>query len=284
MAFPLFAVLTIRAEHTETGFMIIITTNVPCHLWMRWTLIPTRIHLEPRYKRGFPSFVEPRYCVDVYEDNEQMEDGDTLEHTFDKPNWPFCTTRYFYFWGTVAGVFSPSESPIFSKHRIKPTGSFILRPNAPGDLTENKQYPDEGFNWEKVKEVVLDELDTYVWSDVRHTYQRDLYNIEAAPAPYGIISKVSFFYAFYVSSDPWQNAVVIGYLKTQDRMRSMSLWPWIWDTWQSTTVDYDKNPVSELPWTWDDIENLQIGFGARQGWFPPHYTFASQCYVTIHRA
>lgn len=114
-----FAVKDIAYQHTETGYLLTINTDVPCHLWMRWTTTHPQIHLDPVIKRGLTIHYLPRYCFVVFEDNEQLEDGDTLEHTFYKPDWPICTTRYLYFWGTIAGQPSPSESPIFEKHRTE---------------------------------------------------------------------------------------------------------------------------------------------------------------------
>ena len=60
------------------------------------------------------------FCFDAYEDNEQEEAGDTLQHTFIKEPWPVCQTRFFYFHGTINGIASPSTSPILKKHRVAP--------------------------------------------------------------------------------------------------------------------------------------------------------------------
>jgi len=57
-----------------------------------------------------------RFCFTAYEDNEQLEGGDTLIHTFFKPAWPFSTTKWLYFWGEVNSEVSVSTSPIF-KHQ-----------------------------------------------------------------------------------------------------------------------------------------------------------------------
>ena len=84
---------------------------------MRWTLEEPDIHLDPVILRGLPTHYMPRYCFDVFQDNEQIEPDDTLIHTFEKPDWAICTTRYFYFWGTIASQPSPSESNLFKKHR-----------------------------------------------------------------------------------------------------------------------------------------------------------------------
>jgi len=113
---PRFSIRHLEQNLQPTGYIFIATTDVPCHLFMRWTLEKPRTHKDPVLRRGvyFPEAV--RFCFVEYEDNEQEEAGDTLTHTFIKLDWPSCQTRYFYFWGTVAGEVSPSETPLFSKH------------------------------------------------------------------------------------------------------------------------------------------------------------------------
>lgn len=123
---PRFSVRSISYTLLVDGFIIKVITDTPCHLFMRWTLENPRTHKDPELKRGawFPERV--RFCFVKYVDNEQIEAGDTLTHTFRKPDWAVCETRYFYFWGTVAGEFSPSESPLFEKHN---EGYTMLTPN-----------------------------------------------------------------------------------------------------------------------------------------------------------
>lgn len=111
---------SIEQTLTATGYIIVITTDIACHLWMRWTTVQPREHLIQRTKRGLPLMLEKYYCFDVYADNEQEEVGDTLIHTFIKEPWPICETRYFYFQGEIAGVASKSTTAIFSKHRVAP--------------------------------------------------------------------------------------------------------------------------------------------------------------------
>lgn len=60
------------------------------------------------------------FCFDVYEDNEQEEAGDTITHTFIKPDWPVCQTRFFYFHGRIDGEPSPSTTAIFKQHHAEP--------------------------------------------------------------------------------------------------------------------------------------------------------------------
>ncbi|MBA7663057.1 hypothetical protein ES703_71095 [subsurface metagenome] len=102
------------------GYKIFFTTDNPCHLFMRWTLVPPQQHKIPRLRRGVYLFDDKRFCFVAWHENEQQEPGDTYVHSFIKTAWPVCQTRYFYFVGTRAAEQQPSTSPIFTKHRFEP--------------------------------------------------------------------------------------------------------------------------------------------------------------------
>jgi len=106
----------LKYEYLDDGFKIVVTTDVPCHLYCRMTTTPPRKHALPSYRRGLYLQGDIRFCFVVYEDNEQDESGDTLTHTWLKDAWPVCEMRWFYFVGTIAGQPSVSESPIFKFH------------------------------------------------------------------------------------------------------------------------------------------------------------------------
>lgn len=111
---------------TPVGYIIILSTDAPCHLWMRWTTIEPKEHLIPVIRRGVAFRADKYFCFDVYEDNEQNEAGDTLVHTFTKEPWPYCETRYFYFHGEIDGIPSPSTTTIFKKHRLLPLYDLLI--------------------------------------------------------------------------------------------------------------------------------------------------------------
>ena len=113
-----FAVLSVLYNVTATGVELTITTDVPCHLWMRWSHTPWDVHLVSQIVRGTSFHVIPYYCIVAYKDNEQEEAGDTTTHTFIKEPWEHCETRYFHFWGEIGGQPSPSESALFEYHRV----------------------------------------------------------------------------------------------------------------------------------------------------------------------
>lgn len=120
-----FAVLNVEQILTAFGYKIIVTTNVPCHLWKRWTTIHPQIHKIPVLRRGLYLHTDIRICFVAYKDHEQEEAGDTTIHTFIEEPWPVCQTRWFMFRGTIDGIESPSTSGLFTKHR---PGQIIVGP------------------------------------------------------------------------------------------------------------------------------------------------------------
>lgn len=156
--------LDLQYEYLNNGFKLIYYTDVPCHLYCRMTTTPPRRHSLPSMRRGLRITGDIRFCFVVYEDNEQQEPGDTLIHTFLKPVWPICETRWFYFIGFVYGDPSPSESPIFKFHFPAPppdipplsvtylsTGDedYALAPETPGSwAAARNQFDGRWFdNW-----------------------------------------------------------------------------------------------------------------------------------------
>ena len=98
------------------GVRIVVTTDVASHIFVRLSLKPPWIHKKPSLRRGLWLNDDVRFCFTVFEDNEQAEDGDTLTHTFWKPDWPACTTKWLYLWGKISGEVCQSTSPIFEHH------------------------------------------------------------------------------------------------------------------------------------------------------------------------
>lgn len=98
------------------GVRIVAVTDVPCYLTCRLSEQEPHIHKKAVLRRGMWLNDDVRFCFTVFEDNSQYEVGDTLIHTFWKPNWPVCTTKWFYFWGYVAGEVCQSTTAIFNYH------------------------------------------------------------------------------------------------------------------------------------------------------------------------
>jgi len=111
-----FVVRNITYTPILTGYLVTCYTNNPCHLSLRWTSTVPAKHVNPRMVRGAVVGTYIDQCFVAYKDIEQNEAGDTFTHTFTVDPWPYCETRYFYFWGTVDGNLSPSASCIFYYH------------------------------------------------------------------------------------------------------------------------------------------------------------------------
>jgi len=119
---PLLNWALVDLHYCQTPFQIKVTsyTDLPCHLWLRWSTHQPRRHPAPVTTRGITLMTDIRFCFTVFEDLEQEEGMDTLVHTFYLPVWPVCTTFWYYFYGTVVTVTSPSTSAIFKSHRSEP--------------------------------------------------------------------------------------------------------------------------------------------------------------------
>jgi hypothetical protein len=112
-----FAVLTIAYANSADGVIITVTTNNPCHLWLRISDHMPQKHLHAAASRGALVQTYIDQCFVAYTDIEQTEPADTMVHTFTVAPWAICQTKWFYFWGTVAEQLSPSATPIFVYHK-----------------------------------------------------------------------------------------------------------------------------------------------------------------------
>ncbi len=74
------------------------------------------MHMQPSIRRGVAFAEDVRFCFTVFEDNEQHEPGDTVEHTWWKESWPVCTTKWLYIWGSRSGEVCVSTTAPFSYH------------------------------------------------------------------------------------------------------------------------------------------------------------------------
>lgn len=114
------APLTISQLHITGGFIITLTTDIPCHLYLYWTDKIPWLHRVGKIQRGLAIPWDQYWCYVAWTAINQQEPGDTLIHTYIWKGWQECNTRYFRFRGTIAGTDSPSDSPIFHKHYVPP--------------------------------------------------------------------------------------------------------------------------------------------------------------------
>jgi hypothetical protein len=109
---------TIVYNERPDGYQIVVTTDRLITLYLRWTLAPPGQHIKETLERGAPVQKLIDQCFVATNDVNQVEEGDTLTHTFNIDGWPVCQTRWFYFWGTRAMKRVPSVSPIYEKHKV----------------------------------------------------------------------------------------------------------------------------------------------------------------------
>lgn len=126
------ALTKLEYYYSETGVIVVATTDHPVHLYFRWTYETIRKHQAPYIQRGTSVSTVPRICFTVFSDNEQIEPGDTLIHTFIKEPWPVCSTRQFYFWAMIEGWVAISETAIFTFHKV-PAGEWHTFDSLPQD-------------------------------------------------------------------------------------------------------------------------------------------------------
>jgi len=258
------ALLDLTESEVATGFHLIATTDVPCHLFCRMSKAEPLTHPIPVMVRGTTWRTDVRFCFTVFEDNEQSEPGDTLVHTFIKVPWPICETRWFYFIGTISGQFSPSETAIFKLQRTLQTYIDIF-PSAQGIETNiPTEWPRGSLHWQDVA-LPVSAGAYFVQHNTGAWWTRDLYQIDiSALQPYGSITSVEL----------WSYNVADWILKKMRFALKMPDWP----LWQSevfnihdygslnppvnplpTTVSLPINPITNSPWKISDFTELQYG-------------------------
>ncbi len=104
--------LSMRGLQVWNGFIVQLTTDVPCHIWLRWTTNPPHIHKKIARRRGIALYDDLYYCFTTYGDIEQNQPGDTTRHTFHFAKLIDGLEYWFYHWGYIGGARSKSCSPI----------------------------------------------------------------------------------------------------------------------------------------------------------------------------
>jgi len=148
--------------------------------------------------------------------------------------------------------------------------TLILRPNAVGDFIGLEQTPSTGYHWDKVDDEVADNFNTYVWTTVYLGVGYDLYNLRNRDPlkEAGTINSVRVYIKVYGGLAP-NNAyelIKIGgniYSNTEDMIEG----------WCGFAYEWTLNPATSLAWTWEDINNLQIGVKLQ----PPDCSSTSYC-------
>jgi len=159
-----------------------------------------------------------------------------------------------------------------------------LRPNAAGDETGIlEQFPDSGAHWDKVDEAVSDNDTTYVQTNY-FDWQEDLYNTANHSTGSGTINYVKVYMVVKAMGTPAQPS---GYVHIKTNGATYN------GTEETVTISYatysyqwNTNPQTGNPWTWSEIDALQIGAGLRRckpgGGLATRNTRMTQVYAEIN--
>ena len=167
--------------------------------------------------------------------------------------------------GDIATVNATDTQPNWSSILTPVNDDIILRPVGPGDETGiTSQYPDSGEHWDKVDDTSSDGDSTYIYTSIP-TWEEDLYNTanHSSQTAGGDIQYIEVFMISRTSSNATQASAYV-HIKTngveyngtsENLTTSYAEYSYSWNT----------NPQSGSPWTWNEIDGLQIGIGMRRG-------------------
>ena len=154
----------------------------------------------------------------------------------------------------------------------------ILRPTANGDETNiSDQYPDSGAHWDKVDEETSDGDSTYVsteWWD----WQEDLYEISNHTTGYGQINYVKVYAV--AKGERIKQASLYIHIKTNG-VEYNGPQETLTTSYATYSYQWTTNPQTGSPWTWNEIDALQIGVGIRAPQ-ANRWTRVTQVYVEVN--
>jgi len=155
-----------------------------------------------------------------------------------------------------------------------------LRPNGPGSETAiDTQFPAGGEHWDKVKETPPDDDATYVENKNGPvgTWQRDLYAIPNSSIGSGTINSVTV-YMRSKHNAPTADAPTIQ-IKTHTTVYDGA--HGTGDPWNTVSTEWTTNPYTGNPWTWDEIDDLEIGVKCGGSTYSPDWVRCTQLYVVV---
>jgi hypothetical protein len=152
--------------------------------------------------------------------------------------------------------------------QVMPGGVYdseILRPVAPGDLTEiNSQFPATGDHWDKAADTSADDEKTYLSTDRVNKYETDLFNLaDHKPLDEGVekeIKSVSVFFRFAGFTDSsdhngYAKAMIKTYGNTYEGIEETQSG----GKYITKSYEWKGNPATAKRWTWEEINSLQAG-------------------------
>ncbi len=187
--------------------------------------------------------------------------GGIYAYTYTTATWTIGTPTPT---GDIATVNATASQPDWNDVLTPVNNDVILRPIGTGDETEVKsQSPATGDHWDKVDEAASDGDGTYVSED-RTAWNEDLYNTanHSTQEAGGDVQYVEVFMVSRASANSTQESAYV-HIKTnglEDNGASENLST----NYTSYSNQWNINPQSGSPWTWNEVDNLQTGVGMRK--------------------
>jgi len=176
--------------------------------------------------------------------------------------------------------FDDQGEPALGEPDLQPEpATEILRPNSSGSYTQCYRYGDWP-NYECVDEAVADDSSTFVYSKYGYT-KMDTYNIQNSSGS-GTITSVTIHararaYYYYSCADMGMQIVArthsTNYYSDEFTLIGNAGWGDYSETWTT-------NPYTGEPWTWDEIDDLQIGVKLYD--YGPGYPDCTQVYAEVN--
>lgn len=238
--------------------------------------------------RGVTTMCLDHYTFKVDRSYPQLEKNESIYHTFNVRKLKKGEKYWFAF--VADANFSPtlSASPIFEKvHPEAPPFTTIRRPDAPGDRCHNEltgnglPCPDHYLT---VNEATPDEeVSQLIGNTINNWYRYDLYNIPDLPANSRPIEQVHITARLRRGG----GYAYVHLAKVGIKVNGVEWWTpsinYIPATYENFHFHLYENPVTGLPWTPQEANDLQIGISLRRyrtvGW--SSYGFCTQLYCKI---
>ncbi len=153
----------------------------------------------------------------------------------------------------------------------------ILRPDGVGNETSlDWAWPLSGVHWEKVDEVTTNDNDKVGTN--RAVYSRDLYALTNHAVGNGTIEKITIYFRCGGDSASSGNNYFKSSLRTDGSTYDGVEVPTNAQALITLSQDWTENPKTHQPWTWSDIDALEIGLSAKYGMGT---AMCSQVYVEV---
>lgn len=248
-----FLVTDLAWAYWQDGASSIASTDNPCFLTLYTTNERPKTITTWRTVRGVKIKCGCTHHFIVKDHYIQIEPGDTLLHTFNIPNWPFCQKVYLVFKGTAKGMPITSVSPIFEKH-ISPHNLFCNL-----GFEDYSTTPDIPPCWED---------DSYLTPDP--IIERDTTHVKEGQ------------YSCKITGPLFPHFTGIKQIVPALLYRGKTLKFTIWrNAWISCPVHYSIKQTGPGAWEW------RSAFIAAPGWYSSSYTHLIHPladYIEIHLA